>query len=516
MFNEIQKYSHSYIVSNDIANIIAGDGVLSAIGVLKLGGVCSDYSGNIFVTDELQHVVIKITSYGQIIILAGSLGVPGNNGALVVDNADARFNSPTGICSDKSGNLYVCDTGNNQIRKISVLANKVGLVAGRADGSSGTESGDILTARLNGPKGVVVDNSGFIYIADTLNHSIRIVRGSEISTIAGLSGTSGNHPTWVEQTSDFGIVGSDARFDSPQSLAVNASGYIFVADTKNYVVKRIDQAGWTRVFSGSGVFGDTLADAETSRYRNIISCQIANKSNSVFIIDFYESGSSRIIKLDDVGIPYLRRSVDVAMTGNYYADITHDQSNNLIPIYAEYGEQSSSSSVSSLSSASSSSESSESSSRSSPSSQSSSSSSSSSISSQSSRSSLSSSSSSSQSSVSSLSSSTEKARMIVEIEDSLGATMGTFTSDLNHSTGSNIVFNFGDTLTHQEFPMILRFSSFLPELTCGANAEIHTTWETSIGSTWSQDAAWSVVDGYYFLTDSNLAVKIVSITIDVC
>lgn len=122
----------------------------------------------------------------------------------------------------------------------------------------------------------------------------------------------------------------------------------------------------------------------------------------------------------------------------------------------------------------------------------------------------------SSSSLSSLSSSTETKKLTVNVKDSLGVTMGTFTSEVNRNTGTNIVFNFDDALSHEEFPSVLTFSSFLPELACGSNAEITTTWETNTGDFWSTSATWSSVDSYYFIADTSLALKLHSITIDVC
>lgn len=116
----------------------------------------------------------------------------------------------------------------------------------------------------------------------------------------------------------------------------------------------------------------------------------------------------------------------------------------------------------------------------------------------------------------SISSSTESSKLVVNVLDSVGATMGTFTSDSNKNTGTSITFDFEDALTHAEFPSMLIFSSTLPVLTCGTNTEISTKWRTSTGDVWCKSATWVPGDAKYFLLDSSLAVTLVSITISVC
>ena len=105
--------------ANLAAKAIQGATALAAKGLTNIGGMCVDYSGNIYVTDYAQHVILKVTEGGKVNTVAGLAGTSGGNTALqnVVCSA-ARFNTPMGIACDKSGNLYVADSGNNQIRII--------------------------------------------------------------------------------------------------------------------------------------------------------------------------------------------------------------------------------------------------------------------------------------------------------------------------------------------------------------------------------------------------------------
>ena len=241
-FNEVKKYYQGYVdvygnvgVSVDnISNIIAGLTGLTLKGSTDLAGVCVDNSGNIYVTDAYKHIVLKITESGNIYVIAGLSGTSGNNLGNTVTAANARFNYPTGITCDKNGDLYVCDTKNHQIRKIS--NNKVSLVAGAATPTAGTADGVGWAARFNFPYDVDIDYSGILYIADTYNHAIRKIAGGVVSTIAGAKGTAGHAPVWAQMTTAAGVLGTTARFKYPYAVAVNQNGYVFVSDTDNHVI----------------------------------------------------------------------------------------------------------------------------------------------------------------------------------------------------------------------------------------------------------------------------------------
>jgi len=182
-FNQIQKYYQGYVSStgniaqsvDGINQIIQGLWGLYFRGSTDISGVCTDANGNIYVTDAAKHIIMKIAEDGTISALAGLSGTSGNNGVTQVTCANARFNYPTGICCDKNGDLYIADTHNNQIRKIS--NNKVTVVAGAANGASGTTDGSGSTARFNDPYDVDIDFAGNLYVADTGNNTIRKIVG---------------------------------------------------------------------------------------------------------------------------------------------------------------------------------------------------------------------------------------------------------------------------------------------------------------------------------------------------
>jgi sugar lactone lactonase YvrE len=353
--NQTVRFEQGYLSTNsNTGAIFAGVSMLAAKGSTHISGVCIDPSGNTYVTDAYKHIVIKIAPNGVVTVLAGLSGTFGNNGANTVTCANARFNYPTGICCDRNGDLYVCDTNNHQIRKIS--GNNVSLVAGAATPASGTTNGVGSAARFNTPYDIAINKSGVIYVADTMNHSIRVIRGGTVSTFAGLSGTSGDAPVWAQMTTAEGIVGTSARFDSPYGIAVDASGYVFVSDTNNNVIKRIDADGRIRIYSGSGTRGTTIGTAKTSEYQDL-KFSDCDASGNLFVCDFDEAGASRILKVNREGVPSTVVDFSGEDEGPYLVGIAVNGSSNLVVAQSDYMEiEYSTSSSSSIDSSSSSSE----------------------------------------------------------------------------------------------------------------------------------------------------------------
>ena len=176
-----------------------------------------DGSGNVYVADSGNYTIRKITPAGVVSTLAG---LAGSSGSADGTGSAARFYYPTGVAVDGSGNVYVADTGNYTIRKITP-AGVVSTLAGLA-GSTGSADGTGSAARFYYPYGVAVDGSGNVYVADTGNYTIRkITPAGVVSTLAGTAGSSGS----ADGT------GSAARFNYPTGVAVDGSGNVYVADS---------------------------------------------------------------------------------------------------------------------------------------------------------------------------------------------------------------------------------------------------------------------------------------------
>src|SRR5205085_4828650 len=145
--------------------------------------VATDSSGNVYVADTYNHTIRKIAPGGAVTTLAGLAGTFGSSDGL---GSAARFFYPYGLTTDTNGNIYVADTDNQAIRKITP-AGSVTTLAGFV-GSTGSADGTGVTARFNYPLGVAADSSGNIYVADQLNHTIRkITPAGAVTTLAGLA-----------------------------------------------------------------------------------------------------------------------------------------------------------------------------------------------------------------------------------------------------------------------------------------------------------------------------------------
>ena len=207
-------------------------------------GVAPDGSGNLYIADTGNHRIYKVNSAGVISTVAGSgtAGYSGDGGAAVA----AQLNFPRGVAPDGSGNLYIADTWNSRIRKVN-SAGTITTVAG--DGTAGF-SGDgaaATAARLSYPSGVVLDGAGNLYIADWQNGRIRKVdTAGIITTVAGDGG--------VGFSGDGGAA-TAAQLSGPRGVAVDGSGNLYIADYSNHRIRKVNSAGVISTVAGSGTAG---------------------------------------------------------------------------------------------------------------------------------------------------------------------------------------------------------------------------------------------------------------------
>ncbi len=189
-------------------------------------GVAVSVDGTVYVTDAGEsNRIRKIAPDGTVTILAG-----GNEGFSDGVAVAASFHTPSGLALASDGNLFVADTGNNRIRKITA-AGEVSTVAG--DGTAGYVDGPAAQAQFNGPMGIAVDARGNIYVADTYNDRIRMIAtDGRVSTDAG-----GGTPGYADGDR------TTALFDTPSGIAVTTDGSIIVADTGNDRLRKITPEG---------------------------------------------------------------------------------------------------------------------------------------------------------------------------------------------------------------------------------------------------------------------------------
>jgi hypothetical protein len=200
-------------------------------------GIVSAPDGNLYVAEKNSATIRRVSTQGVAVTFAGSVGAIGSlDGA----GTSARFNTPTRLEADADGNLYVTDTGNSLIRRISA-AGAVTTLAGAA-GQCGSLDGDARNARFCSPQGIALDRQGNLYVADTLNHTIRrIDRANVVTTVAGMAGACGGSDGR----------GDAARFCEPQDIEVDNAGYLYVADTGNSTIREISPSGEVRTIAGA-------------------------------------------------------------------------------------------------------------------------------------------------------------------------------------------------------------------------------------------------------------------------
>lgn len=198
------------------------DGLGTAARFSYLGGVAIDRAGNLFVAgvDTLR----KVTPAGEVTTIGGAYNTPGSSDGPL---ATARFFQSGGMVMDRSDNLFIADSGNHTIRKVTPAGN-VTTVAGTA-GMSGSVDGKGAAARFYYPADISVDADGNLYVADSGNRTIRkITPDGTVSTLGGVAGFAGSENG----------VGPDARFYAPNGIVADPTGNIYVADSSDHAIRK--------------------------------------------------------------------------------------------------------------------------------------------------------------------------------------------------------------------------------------------------------------------------------------
>ena len=230
----------SILAGSDSQGLVDGPG-RSARFTLP-AGVALDGSGNVIVADRANHAIRTIAPDGVVTTIAGD----GQEGSRDGPCVEARFASPTAVAVDMDGAIYVADTGGHRIRRVDPDECSVTTVAGGAssshgEGSGGFRDGPAAEAEFSDPSGLVFDDDGSLFIADTRNNLIRrLSADGEVTTVAGppeqASGRSFNLGTRDGPA-------AEALFSSPRGIAVGADGNVFFTESNN-AIRRLDGSGF--------------------------------------------------------------------------------------------------------------------------------------------------------------------------------------------------------------------------------------------------------------------------------
>ena len=234
-----------------------GDGGLATAAKLNSpSGVALDSNDNIYIADTQNHRIRKVTaSTGVITTIAGTGtdGFSGDSGAATA----AQLDSPSGVAVDSAGDVYIADTTNDRIRKIDVSESPptISTIAGSATAGLRGDGGLATAARLNNPRDVAVASDGTVYIADDTNRRIRAVASNGIiSTVAGRYDP--NLPVSVTQRTSLpgvpdGSLATAANLSGPQQLAVSSAGAVYIVESSGHRVSRLTTAAPPRAFDAS-------------------------------------------------------------------------------------------------------------------------------------------------------------------------------------------------------------------------------------------------------------------------
>jgi uncharacterized protein (TIGR03437 family) len=283
------------VTTDGIINVVAGNGLPSYLGdagpavtaeLHSPEDVAVDSSGNVYIADTANAYIRKVTTDGNINFVAGdgAIGYAGDNGTATL----AGLVEPYGVAVDSAGNIYICERADGRIRQVNTKGIINTIIGNGSNGFSGDGSA-ALGAMTNLPGGIALDSSGNLYIADSMNNRIRKVTNSGSGTISTIAGNG------VYSYSGDGSSATSAQLYAPQSIAVDAKGNFYIADTGNNVVREVS-GGIIFTFAGNGGGGDNgpAVSAAIAAPQGVV----VDSSGNVYISD---TGKSRVRKVGTNG-----------------------------------------------------------------------------------------------------------------------------------------------------------------------------------------------------------------------
>jgi sugar lactone lactonase YvrE len=228
---------------NGIMNYSGDNGPATNAALAGPAGVALDSAGNLYVADTNNNVVRKVSTNGMITTVAGTAisgngGFAGDGGPAV----NASLSQPEGVATDGNGNLYITDSGNCRVRKVAAVGT-ITTVAGNAGCGFSGDGGPAANSALLASYGIAVDSAGNIYVADGNNNRVRKISTSGIITTVAGGGTA--------NPGDGGQA-TNAQLNSPSGIALDGAGNLYIADTFNYRIRKVDSSGIISTVAGNG------------------------------------------------------------------------------------------------------------------------------------------------------------------------------------------------------------------------------------------------------------------------
>lgn len=273
---DVQNFKIRKITSSGGVTTFAGStmGWVDGRGTLTRfnypSGLVIDSSGNIYVSDINNNRIRKITSAAVVTTLAGTTTGSWLDGT----GSSAKFNSPYGITVDSGGYLYVGDTNNNRIRKVIASTGVAVTLAG--SGVQGYQDGSATTATFHSPRQLAVDSRGNVYVADYENSLIRCITSSGLVTsMVGVAGT----PGYADG------LGSAASLSYPSGVVVDSLNNLYTTDYLTAVVRKVSSTGFAYIVAGSGASSWVDGTASATSFNGPYAIAM-DSSRNLYVSDF--------------------------------------------------------------------------------------------------------------------------------------------------------------------------------------------------------------------------------------
>lgn len=351
----MNNYLYRYRVSDGTQSITSAAATLSVIAspLNMPAALVVDKSGNLYVTDAAAQTLLKISTDLKLTVLAGKNGVMGKTDGT---GSAALFNEPGAFVLADDGSLVMADTGNHTIRAVS--ATSVVTTAAGVAGTAGSADGDAAAATFNAPVGMAADLVGTYLIADQANHTIRTLSGGRVATLAGKAGTLGvldgtsttalfNLPTglavrrdtfgstsWTGGHNGYGTIfvadtgnntirtintngqvstyvgtagaagmsdgyRTSVRFNRPTGLVFDGDGNLYVADTGNHTIRKIDTQGYVTTYAGVSGSGGLVDGSRLQARFNAPEALAFDSARNLYVAD---TGNGAIRKITPAGV----------------------------------------------------------------------------------------------------------------------------------------------------------------------------------------------------------------------